>query len=259
MKKTLGIVGTGKIGSIVANAWKDGFLKEYDLIYIAGRDAEKAQKLAKETGAAAGGTVTGLYEAKPDYVVEAASIAFLKEHAEKIVENGSNLVVISIGAFADKEFYQKISDQASKQHVHVYISNGVVGGFDVLRTFRLLGDVDAHFTTRKGPLSLQGTPLYKVELLENEKMVFDGTAADIIKILPTKVNVAVASSLAAADPESTKTSMISVPGMIGDQHTMVAKVDGNEAEVRVYTTNGSLAAWGIVATLQNILSPIVFA
>lgn len=258
MKKTLGIVGTGKLGSIVAQAWKDGFLKDYELIYIAGRDAEKAKKLADKVGAADGGDVEGLLAAKPDYVAEAASIAFLKENAEKIVRQGSNLVVISIGAFADLEFKTRMEAAAVESGVHIYISNGVVGGFDILRTFRMLGDVDAHFTTRKGPASLQNTPLYKEELVDAEEMVFDGTAEEIIKVLPTKVNVAVASSLAAADPANTKTTMVSVPGMIGDQHTMVADVDGNRATIQVYTKDGSLAGWGIVATLQNITAPIIF-
>lgn len=260
MKKTLGIVGTGKLGSIVAGAWRDGFLKDYDLIYIAGRDAEKAKALAEEVGAADGGDVAGLLAAKPDYVAEAASIAFLKENAEKILQQGSHLIVISIGAFADTAFKQRIEETARANQVQVHISNGVVGGFDILRTFRLFGQADAHFTTHKGPASLKGTPLFSDSLMQDteESMVFDGTAEEIIKVLPTKVNVAVASSLAASDPAHTHTTMFSVPEMVGDDHNMTVKVGKNKAVIDVYTVDGSLAGWGIVATLQNITAPIVF-
>lgn len=260
MKKTLGIVGTGKLGSIVAKAWRDGFLNDYELIYIAGRDAEKARSLAAEIGAKDSGNVEGLLAARPDYVAEAASIAFLKENAEKILQRGSNLIAISIGAFADLAFKQKLEETARANQVHVYISNGVVGGFDVLRTFRLFGQANAHFTTHKGPVSLKGTPLFQESLMQDgdKTMVFDGTAEEIIQILPTKVNVAVASSLAASDPAHTHTTMYSVPGMIGDDHNMTVQVGKNKAMIDVYTEDGSLAGWGIVATLQNITSPIIF-
>lgn len=259
-KKTLGIVGSGKLGSIVARAWKDGFLEDYELVYIAGRDAGKAKKLAEEVGAADGGDIEGIYRVKPDYVAEAASIAFLQEHAEKILLQGSNLVVISIGAFADPVFKSRIENTARENNVHVHISNGVVGGFDILRTFALIGEADAHFTTHKGPASLKGTPLFHDSLMTDieETTVFDGTAEGIIKVLPTKVNVAVASSLAASSPSATKTTMVSVPGMIGDDHNMTVTVEGNRAIIDVYTTDGSLAGWGIVATLQNITAPIIF-
>ena len=88
--------------------------------------------------------------------------------------------------------------------------------------------------------------------------VYQGTTGDIIKILPTKVNVAVASSLAASSPEKTRMEMFSVPGMVGDDHRMAAEVEGARAVIDIYTESGTIAAWGLVSTLRNITAPIVF-
>lgn len=257
-KIRFGLVGSGHLGSIVIRAWQEGLLPDYELVYIAGRDAEKAGKLVPGIP---GGDFQGLLAAKPDYIVEAASVAFLKAHAMEVLEAGINLVVISVGAFADPVLYRRAGEIAREKGVKLIISNGVTGGFDILRTFRLLGETETHFTTHKGPASLRGTPLH-TEALEQEteeRTVFDGTAEEIIGILPTKVNVAIASSLAASSPAETKATMVSVPGMIGDDHCMISEVNGNRAVIDIYTTNGSFAAYGLVATLQNIASPVQFA
>lgn len=259
-KKKLGIVGSGRLGKIVAKAWKDGYLEDYELIYIASGNSENARKLAEEVGCKNSGGVEELIKIRPDFIAETASIQFLKEYAADILRAEINLAVLSVGAFADRNFYEQITEIARENHVHVYISNGVVGGFDILRTFRLLGDVSARFRTHKGPESLRGTALFDESLMlsSDNTEVFDGTASEIIQVLPTKVNVAVASSLAASSPDETRVRMVSVPGMTGDDHKMVAEVDGNRAVIDIYTKAGSTAAWGMVATLQNILSPVVF-
>lgn len=46
-------------------------------------------------------------EDKPDYVAEAASVKSIKDYAKNILCQGASLVVLSIGAFADQEFYEQ--------------------------------------------------------------------------------------------------------------------------------------------------------
>lgn len=259
-KIRLGLVGSGNLGRIIAQAWKDGFLEDYELVGIAGRDAAKAQALAAQVGCPFGGTYEELMERQPEILAEAASVAFVKAHVEEILKRGCSIAVLSIGAFADRELYERAAVAARENGSRVYISSGVVGGFDILRTMRLLGEVKAEFSTHKGPESLRNTPLFDESLLEGteETQVYQGTTGEIIKILPTKVNVAVASSLAASSPEKTGMELYSVPGMIGDDHRMVAQVKGARAVIDIYTESGTTAAWGLVATLRNITAPIVF-
>ena len=42
----LGILGSGYLGGIIADAWKNGYLDEYELVGIAGRNEEKTKALA---------------------------------------------------------------------------------------------------------------------------------------------------------------------------------------------------------------------
>ena len=50
MKTKFGIVGCGFLGSIVANAWKNGLLEDYKLVGVTSRSPESAQKAAEAVG-----------------------------------------------------------------------------------------------------------------------------------------------------------------------------------------------------------------
>lgn len=259
-KLRLGILGTGFLSEIVADAWKNGLLKEYELVGVMGRNKATAAALAEKTGCASCGSVEELLALEPDYIAEAASVELVKDSAVRILSSGCSLIVVSIGAFADAAFYEEVKNTASENGTKVYIASGAVGGFDVLRTVSLMGPVTAGITTRKGPKSLEGTPLFEDTLMleEEERQVFAGNAKEAIALLPTRVNVAVASSLATAGPENTRVNIFSVPGMVGDDHCIVAETKGIRAVVDIYSSTSAIAGWSVVAVLQNIVSPIVF-
>lgn len=259
-KLKLGILGTGFLSEIVADAWKNGLLEEYDLIGVMGRNQVTTAALAGKMGCAACGNLEELLALKPDYIAEAASVELVKESALKILSSGCSMVALSIGAFADSDFYEAIKRTAALHGTKVYIASGAVGGFDVLRTVSLMGQATAGITTRKGPGSLQGTTLYEENLMleEEERQVFAGNAKEAIALLPTKVNVAVASSLATVGPENTKVDIFSVPGMIGDDHCIAAETEGIKAVIDIYSSTSAIAGWSVVAVLRNIVSPIVF-
>lgn len=259
-KFRLGLLGTGFLSEIVADAWKNGLLEDYELVGVMGRNPDTTGALAERMGCAACGTVEELLDLKPDYIAEAASVKVIQDHAERILSSGSSLIVLSIGAFADHAFYEKIRQTAGKHGTRVYIASGAVGGFDVLRTVSLMGSTTAGITTRKGPGSLMNTPLFEEHLMtdDEECQVFAGNAKEAIALLPTKVNVAVATSLATTGPEATRVNIFSVPGMIGDDHCIVAETEGIKAVVDIYSSTSAIAGWSVVAVLQNIVSPIVF-
>lgn len=259
-KLRLGVMGSGYLSEIIVNAWMNGLLPEYELVGIMGRNPETTAALAGRAGCAACSDLDELLACKPAYIAEAASVQSIRDGAEKILSSGSSLIVLSIGAFADQEFYRKVRETAAANGTKVYIASGAVGGFDVLRTVSLMGDVVSGIETRKGPKSLQNTPLFEEHLMMDEKdcRVFSGNAKEAIGLLPTKVNVAVAASLATAGPEKTSVAITSVPGMVGDDHKITAEINGVKAVVDIYSSTSAIAGWSVVAVLQNIVSPIVF-
>lgn len=259
-KYRLGIVGSGFLGGIIAQAWKSGYLEDYELIGMFGRNQDKTKRLAKETGCAACASIEELLSLKPDFIAEAASVQAVKELAESALPAGVNLVVLSIGAFADQTFYESAAQAAKSHGAKIYIASGAVGGFDVLRTIALMGAVEAGIETRKGPQSLKNTPLFEEHLTSDQEscQVFAGNAKEAIALLPTKVNVAVAASLASAGPEHTGVSIHSVPQMVGDDHRITAQTQGVKAVVDIYSSTSAIAGWSVVAVLRNITSPVVF-
>lgn len=265
MKKTFAIIGCGFLGNVVADAYKNDLLEGYELTGALSRTADNAKKLIEGTNARLCGDIKEIIALKPDYIIETASVAKLKEFATEALLAGISVVPLSIGAFADKAFYDEAVAAAIKGNAKIHIPAGAVGGFDVLQTIALMAeakglDIKAGISTRKGPKSLQNTLLFDESLLDEgcEKEVFSGTAAEAIALLPTKVNVAVASSLATTGPDKATARITSVEGMTGDDHRIVAECEGLRADVDIYSATSEIAGWSIVALLRNLASPVVF-
>ena len=121
-KKTLTIVGCGKLGGIVADAVAKGILTEYELIGLYSRSHDKAEALAARMPQAPKvcGCIEELIALKPDYVVEAASLAAMRELALPALRGGSSVVTLSIGAFADDDFYAEVMTTAKAYGTRVY-------------------------------------------------------------------------------------------------------------------------------------------
>ena len=89
-------------------------------------------------------------------------------------------------------------------------------------------------------------------------MIFSGTAREAINTFPTGLNVAVAASLATVGPEQLEVTMESTPAFSGDRQRVEIENEQVHAVVDVFSATSEIAAWSVVATLQNIVSPIVF-
>lgn len=256
----LAILGNGFLAGIVVEAAKKGLLADYELVGVLGRSEDKTKALAEKAGCKACFTMEELLAQQPDIVAEAASVAAVKDYAEQILAAGVSLAVLSIGAFADQAFYEKTAQTAKAHGTKVHIASGAIGGFDVLRTVSLMDQARVTFETHKGPASLQNTPLFTEQLMTDtdETKVFEGTAKEAIALLPTKVNVAVAASLASVGPDAEHVEITSVPEFVGDDHRITAQIDGVKAVVDVYSSTSAIVGWSIVALLQNLASPIVF-
>lgn len=265
MKKRLGIVGCGFLGGIVAKAYMTGLLPDYELVGVTSRTPASAAKLAEQAGCAVFADVDELLSAKPDCVVETASVEAVRAMAEKVLRAGSDLVVISIGAFADQEFYERVRQTAAACGTRVHLAAGAIGGFDVLQTVSLMAyaqqlEMQAGITTHTGARGFRYTPVWAEHLLtDTEKtQVFGGNAKEAIATFPRRVNVAVATSLATLGPEQTGVTMYSVPNWIGDDHRIEAVIDGVKAVVDIESRTSAIAGWSIVALLRNLTSPINF-
>lgn len=260
IKLKLALIGCGYLNEIVAEAIEQGHLPEYELVGVLGKTPERLEAFAERFHCKACTDIMELMALEPDFTAEAASVQSIRDYAEDVLTGGSNLVVLSIGAFADAEFYERVKQTARESHRRVYIASGAVGGFDVLRTAALMSPITASISSQKAPGSLVHSPLYKEGLLDitEREQVFGGTTKEAIAILPTHVNVAVATALASAGPEQTKMKIEAVPGFVGDEYKIEIEGEEVRTELNIYSKTSKIAAWSVVAVLQNAVSPIVF-
>ena len=264
-KKTVALVGCGKLAALIADAYNNNLLSEYELIATYSRSKEKAQQIADKVNekntAASCKPMQSLQEVlalKPAYIIETASPNALKEFALDALKNGSSIVTLSMGAFADQVFYDNVAKTAKEHGTKVHIASGAIGGLDVLRTASLMGKCEATFQTEKSPNSLRKSSVYEESLQHEKKKVFEGNAIEAIALFPTSVNVSVAASIASVGPENMRVSITSTPDFIGDNHRIEIKNEQVHAVVDVYSATAQIAGWSIVNTLRNIVSPIVF-
>lgn len=259
-KKRLALLGDGRLNSIVANAWKDGLLPEYELVGVMGNDAQKVQVFADHFNIKGVTNIEDLMALKPDFTSEAASPQAVRDYSETVLSSGSNLVVITVGAFADAALYNRVKETALKNGTRIYIASGAVGGFDVLRTASLMSPIKATMTSKKSLRSLLYSPLFKESLLTNTEpeQVFSGSTTEAIQQLPFHYNVAVATALASAGPDDTTLNIDVVPNFSGDEYKIVIEGDEIKTDLNIYSATPRIAGWSIVAVLQNAVSPVVF-
>ena len=263
MKKTFAIAGCGFLGNIVADAYVNGLLPDYELIGVISRTMEDAVATSVKCDCAVCHNVDTLIAMRPDYVVEAASVEFVRENAVKILESGISLVLISIGAFADGALYEAAKAAAIRGNAKIHLASGAIGGFDVLQTVSLMAMAQnlpetSGIETHTGCKGFIPTPVWEDALLTEQKTVFTGNAKQAIATFPRRVNVAVATSLATTGPEVTNVTMHSVPNWQGDDHKITAEIDGVKAVVDIYSRTSAIAGWSMVALLRNLASPVVF-
>lgn len=263
MKKKLAIAGCGKLANIIVDAMINGLLNDYELTVVYSRTRNKAETLAEKANnngmnCMVAQSFENLLSMRPDYLVEAASPDAMREWALPTLDNKTSIVCLSIGAFADDDFYQKVIRKAGENGVHVYVVSGATGGFDVLQTATLMGGASARFFNEKGPEGLKGTAVYDENLKTEQRTVFEGTASEAIKMFPTKVNVTVAASRASVGPENMHVTIQSTPYFKGDTQRVEIRNPQVRAVVDIYSATAEIAGWSVVNTLRNISSPIVF-
>ena len=265
MKTKFGIVGCGFLGNIVADAWKNGLLEDYELVGVTSRSRSSSEATAEKTGCKVCDNIDELLAMEPEYIVETASVEAVRAIAVPVLRRGVDLIVISIGAFADLAFYEEVRQAAREGGAKVHLASGAIGGFDVLQTVTLMAQAQklsekAGIETHTGAKGFRNTPVWAEHLLtDTEKTtVFTGNAKEAIATFPRRVNVAVATSLATTGPEVTGVTMHSVPGWVGDDHRITAEIEGVKAVVDICSSTSAIAGWSVVALLRNLASPVCF-
>lgn len=265
----IALIGCGAIGRVIASAAAEGMLDaSLGLLYDAdvGR-AEALRSIFKKKPKIAEG-IEDIVKADVDIVVEAASQDAVRRFALKILGSRKSMMIMSVGALADENFFSSVAKAARAGGVKVYLPSGAIGSLDSLKSAAAAKIYEVVLTTTKNPKSLAGAPYIAekgIDLAKIKKktVLYRGSALEAIRKFPANVNVAVALGLAGIGVGKTKVEVAADPNT--DRNTHEIHVRGDFGEFKFVTENlpsprnprtSYLAALSAIATLKRIASPV---
>lgn len=243
--KKIGVFGSGRLAGIIAKAIKDGVVEGVELDCIFSRNKESGMALGEEVGCFVTDSSADFMARKPDYILEAASRDGVREYTQMFLENGADVLILTTGPFGDSKYYEEIKAVAKSTQRKVHLVSGVVGGFDIMTTGQLMGNMSAEFSVMRTKVS--------------EEDVFEGSAWELYSRNQGHLNVAVSVGLGSAGVDETKAQLMKRTE--GDKPGFATTLEGDFGKAYIYTEMGkgpAMAAWSAVATLKRLVEPISF-
>lgn len=168
-------------------------------------------------------------------------------------------MLISIGAFADPSFTERLEQAAQESGNRIYLPSGAIGGLDVLKAAKLDGGLESvTLTTRKPAHSLT------TDLITAEQVLFEGPASDAIEQFPKNANVAIVLSLAGLGIEKTHVRIIADPDVTQNIHHITATGAFGVIELMIKNNpspdnpkTSHVTGASILAALANLESVVV--
>lgn len=240
-EKNIGLVGCGTIGSHLAMAVDSGKVANASLVSLFDVVENNAQGLkSKMRGKpSAYSDFDRFISSDIDIVVEAASQEAVRKFGKMILRAGKDLMVMSVGALADRAFLLELLQAASENGSRIYVPTGAIAGIDAVRTVRHLLE-SVTLTTTKSPKALAGAPFFETSKIKLDEItewtvIYEGAASDAVKAFPANVNVAAVLSLAGIGADKTKVRIVADPVATTNQHEIVAT--GSFGEIRIAVSN----------------------
>lgn len=225
----VGIIGCGAIANIITTSIVPEE-NDIDIAYFFDKDIERAENLASLAGGVAVLNFDDMLK-DVDLVLECAAPVSVKEYAPKVLSQGIDMIVMSIGALMDNEFFKELESLAKQNNAKVHLPSGAIVGLDGIKAVSKFGLKEVSLVTRKSPKSLGKD-------IDSEEVLFEGKASDAVKEFPLNINVAATISIACQRDIDVK--IIVDPKVDRNVHEITAK--GDFGEFKTTTMNYPCAA-----------------
>jgi aspartate dehydrogenase len=250
----LAIIGCGAIGTLIARYVDEKKLDGWTLIAVYDKVYDKAVKLSsslKDAKPRISRNVDELLGSKPDLVVEAASQEAVEEFGELVLNSGSDIVILSVGALMDEKLLERLKRAAAANGKRIYVPSGAIAGVDALHALSLVGFDEITLRSSKPPEALSG----KVGTL------FKGHAEEAVKLFPANINVA--ATLRLASGSDVAVEIVSDPSLKTNLHEIIAYSKASNIAIKVENKpdpenpkTSYLAGLSVIALLKKLSSPI---
>ena len=225
----VGIIGCGAIANIITTSIVSEE-SNIDIAYFFDKDIERAENIASLAGGVAVLDFEDMLK-DVDLVLECASPDSVKHFAPIVLERGIDMIVMSIGAFMDTDFYTDVLKIARNNNAKIHLPSGAVVGLDGIKAVAKFGLKEVSLVTRKSPKSLGKD-------IDTEEVLFEGKASDAVKEFPLNINVAATISMACNRDIDVK--IIVDPKVDRNVHEITAR--GDFGEFKTITMNYPCAA-----------------
>ena len=262
------VIGCGSIGSVIANTLQE--MSEISCITITDQDERFAEPLLtslNKTKYVDINKINGVLD-EIDLMIESASQDAAKKYVPSALEKGISVMIMSVGAFADKRFKDECYQLAKIRHATIYVPSGAICGTDGLYAASAERIDEVHLITTKGPDSLKNAPAVidsKMNLskLTEPTVIFEGFAEEAVTKFPKNINVAATISLLGIGFENTKVTVICDPHTKENSHVLLVKGSFGEMKCEVHNmpspnnpSTSYLAALSAAASLKRIIGNV---
>jgi aspartate dehydrogenase len=270
MKKNISIIGCGAIGSELALSVDRMMIENVTISSLLDIKLENAEILKSKLSHNNPIVFNDFSEyiksdnlKDVDIVVEAASQNALTSYLNSIIQLKKDVLVMSVGAFANSEFFSQVIKNVEKNDINLYLPSGAIAGIDAIKSVRSSISY-VTLTTTKNPNSLKDSPFFKktnltIDSIKKRTLIFEGSAVEAVQNFPANVNVAALLGLAGIGIEKTKVNVIADPSLRINKHEI--KVIGKFGELIVRVKNvpsptnpktSYLAILSIIESLRSI-------
>ncbi|MCL7411208.1 MAG: aspartate dehydrogenase [Methanosarcinaceae archaeon] len=264
----IGVVGCGAIGAEICKAIDEGSMNiELYAIYDRNDEHTASVKIKLKN---MNPQILDIAEMAQhvDLIVEAASQMAVPEVALTALNAGCDVMIMSIGAFADEKLRDTIFGLAKEKACKVYLPSGAIVGLDGLKSAMSAEVYSITLTTQKPPLGLAGAPYIiqnniDLDKITSRTVIFEGTANEAVKAFPANVNVAASLSIAGIGFERTKVRIVADPVLTTNVHEISVEGEFGKFNTKVENvpspTNPKtsyLAALSAIATIKKIANPV---
>jgi aspartate dehydrogenase len=244
----VGLLGCGAMAKLITKCVVEGDICA-DLKFFYDRNLEKAGKLASQLN---GTVVTDINDMLDgiDLVVEAASPQAVREIVPQVLENGKDVILMSVEALLNSDLRKKLKKIARKNNSKIYVPSGEIAGLDGVKAASIGKIYQVNLITRKPPKSLGISA-------KTETIVYEGKTKDTTRKFPTNMDTAATLSITCdkevdvkiiADPHVDHTSH--EVHMVGDFGELKTITYNKECPVNPKTT--VLAAYSVIKLLKSL-------
>ena len=259
----LGLVGYGAIGREVVAAWERGDLGQgvtLAAVLVRRRRRPEHRPLVTDD-------VDRFLAHHLDVVLECAGHEAVREHGERCLAHGADLVLTSIGALVDDGLRARLERAAAAGGRRLILASAGIGALDILSAAAVGGLDRVAMTVRKDPSAWYGTAaegLCDLATLEAPVVIYDGPVRAGAGRYPQNVNIAAAVALAGLGLDRTHLTIVADPTI--RTHVVEIEAEGAFGSFRFVEDvaptadnpkTGKLVAMAVIKTIRQLAAPVV--